>query len=509
MPRAQVEARIARACAMQPQGEHVLRLVNEGSVASGVAALLRALRYGHTEPMVEGPAAEDGRGALGLLGGGRGWHLCRLSAIGASTFALPSQRLADPPTGPKYDGSIEALAAEHAEPLASQLANHAKVRSRMLAHTLQAASAAWPIACCPSTIYPSDGALYPRTDVTPSEGRVQTASPPWPMVVVCRCSPRALLVGLRPVRERVCSHAAAMQPLPGRPVGSRAAKDRECGGNAPALPSTGCHCARRGWHGRGWRDASVSMEQRQQAQHRIPGPPAHVEPGDATPLLTAQVMGFVYGVARASRGPLTLSLRYEDASTLVYDDPLARSTCHLNAVRGARDVRGVALFFPQVVHMPSVYIPPTLPLLMCPFPEFEDGACMPLTLLLARPPYPQVPSDVHLSDWRALLRRPTQGRALLRRLLSAARAALATSFWADEGWRRSVLRPGVVDSVDDLRLHEIAALNAVPSQAQPAAGRPATRSPPHAPETGTTATVVGAWSASPSKHRAQWAGLRG
>ena len=117
-------------------------------------------------------------------------------------------------------------------------------------------------------------------------------------------------------------------------------------------------------------------------------------------------MGFIYGVGLSSRFPLTLSLRYEDPQTLVYDDPLARSTCHLNAV----------------------------------------------------------PSDVHLSDWRALLRQPTKGRALLHRLKSASEAAFATCFYHDELWRESVLRPGAVATVEELFPLAIAALNAVPSQ---------------------------------------------
>jgi hypothetical protein len=169
--RAQVEARIIRATAMQPKGEHVLRLINEGTVTSGVAALLRALRYGQIKPTAEGPAAGDGRGALGLLGGGCGWHLCCLSAIGAATYVLPAQRLADSPTAPKYDGSVMELAAEHSEPIASQLANQAKVRQKL---------PRFPSPVC-------FWAATPRSlaDTTPSEGELQAPSQERPMGVVC------------------------------------------------------------------------------------------------------------------------------------------------------------------------------------------------------------------------------------------------------------------------------------------------------------------------------------
>ena len=122
------------------------------------------------------------------------------------------------------------------------------------------------------------------------------------------------------------------------------------------------------------------------------------------------VMGFVYGVGRGAKFALRLSLRHESADTLVYDDPLARSTCHLNAV----------------------------------------------------------PSDVHLPDWRHLLLQPTKALALLRRLEERAWEAVEAGVYAHPGWRAEVLRPGAVAEAAELRPHCIAALNAVPLSVTPA-----------------------------------------
>ena len=79
------------------------------------------------------------------------------------------------------------------------------------------------------------------------------------------------------------------------------------------------------------------------------------------------ICGFIYGVASSSSSSsLALSLRREEERVLVYDDMLARSTCHLNAV----------------------------------------------------------PTDVHLPDWRWLLRRPAAAKELMGRLEAAAWAAV-------------------------------------------------------------------------------------
>ena len=119
-------------------------------------------------------------------------------------------------------------------------------------------------------------------------------------------------------------------------------------------------------------------------------------------------MGFVYGVAKTERFPLKLSLRLEEPTTLVYDDPLARSTCHLNAI----------------------------------------------------------PTEVHLPDWRWLLVNPQRGLALMRRLDDAAWRAVEAGFCGYAPWCETVLKPGALSSRSDLRPHCIAALNAVVSQYQ-------------------------------------------
>ena len=120
------------------------------------------------------------------------------------------------------------------------------------------------------------------------------------------------------------------------------------------------------------------------------------------------LMGFVYGCARSLKFPLKLSLRAETPETLVYDDLLARSTVHLNSI----------------------------------------------------------PADVHIPDFRWLLLQPAKGKALMQRLEQAAWDAVKTTVYAHPKWREEILRPGAIESVDELRPHCIFALNAVPSQYQ-------------------------------------------
>lgn len=119
-------------------------------------------------------------------------------------------------------------------------------------------------------------------------------------------------------------------------------------------------------------------------------------------------MGFVYGVAKTKNFPLKLSMRLQEPTMLVYDDPLARATCHMNAI----------------------------------------------------------PTNVHLPDWRWLLTRPADALPLLRRLEDAAWRAVEANFYSNDGWRASVLREGACPTSAALRPHCIAALNAVVSQYQ-------------------------------------------
>lgn len=295
---AEVESRIARALAQEPKGEHVLSIVNEGTVAQGTAAVLRALRFGrHSVQMRRSAAAAGAAGVvecsaepseavelvgpagrrLGLLGAGAEWHLARLSAIGVVSLAPPAQLRAT--TTPRHDDDVAGFRTTHPH-LAHQLVNRSKVCASCGKH-------------CAVTLAACNG----------------------------------------------------------------------CGADLASAAET--------------------------ETENVP-------------------MAFVYGIARGARGPLCVSLRYEDESTLVYDDPLARASCHLNAV----------------------------------------------------------PADVHLRDWRSLLRRPAAARELLGGLQRAAAAALERSFYADEGWRGAALRPGAVGSAAELHSHAIAALSAVPSQYQ-------------------------------------------
>ena len=119
-------------------------------------------------------------------------------------------------------------------------------------------------------------------------------------------------------------------------------------------------------------------------------------------------MGFVYGVAKTKNFPLKLSMRLQEPTMLVYDDPLARATCHMNAI----------------------------------------------------------PTNVHLPDWRWLLTRPADALPLLRRLEDAAWRAVEANFYSNDGWRASVLREGACPTSAALRPHCIAAFNAVVSQYQ-------------------------------------------
>eukprot|EP00929_Paragymnodinium_shiwhaense_P027347 TRINITY_DN16066_c0_g2_i1.p1 TRINITY_DN16066_c0_g2~~TRINITY_DN16066_c0_g2_i1.p1 ORF type:complete len:431 (-),score=53.87 TRINITY_DN16066_c0_g2_i1:125-1417(-) len=119
-------------------------------------------------------------------------------------------------------------------------------------------------------------------------------------------------------------------------------------------------------------------------------------------------MGFVYGARDSSRGPLTLSMRWESADLMVYDDLLARGTCHLNAI----------------------------------------------------------PCDCHVPDWRHLLRNPAKAIAMLRRMDDACWKVFHEQFWCDEKWRATNLREGAFETAEDFRREIYAGINSVPSQFQ-------------------------------------------
>ncbi|CAK0847719.1 unnamed protein product, partial [Prorocentrum cordatum] len=119
-------------------------------------------------------------------------------------------------------------------------------------------------------------------------------------------------------------------------------------------------------------------------------------------------MGFIYGVESTDRGPLGLSMRSEDGQVLVYDDLLARGSCHLNAI----------------------------------------------------------PAEFHLPDWRYLLRSPSRGLALMARFEEACWKVTREQFWENRAWREATFREGAFASAEDFRSQIYAGVNSVPSQFQ-------------------------------------------
>jgi hypothetical protein len=101
---------------------------------------------------------------------------------------------------------------------------------------------------------------------------------------------------------------------------------------------------------------------------------------------------------------LTVSLRYEDEESLVFDDLLALSPCHLNSV----------------------------------------------------------PTTAYIPDWRYLLKDPAQGLALIDRLFGRCWQAVEEQFYADEAWRAKILKSGV--TLAQLKDHVVAGFNYPPSQ---------------------------------------------
>lgn len=120
--------------------------------------------------------------------------------------------------------------------------------------------------------------------------------------------------------------------------------------------------------------------------------------------------GFVFGVARCAHFALTISARVQTPRVLVFDDPLALSCCHLNAV----------------------------------------------------------PTQDYLPDWRFLLRRPAAGLALVRELRAHCDRAVREQFLANREWRAKVLRNDSDENDDDEAVLgcALAGFNLPPSQFQ-------------------------------------------
>jgi hypothetical protein len=118
--------------------------------------------------------------------------------------------------------------------------------------------------------------------------------------------------------------------------------------------------------------------------------------------------GFVYGL-RKGPFPLSVSLRYQDERTLVFDDLLALGPFHVNAI----------------------------------------------------------PTDVYAADWRFLLRDPARGLALVNRLHEQCCNILRTQFLGSPAWRAALLSDAAQKlSDDELVRSTMSGFNFPPSQYQ-------------------------------------------
>ena len=118
--------------------------------------------------------------------------------------------------------------------------------------------------------------------------------------------------------------------------------------------------------------------------------------------------GFVFGIARGPF-PFTISLRAQTPRTLVFDDLLALSPCHVNAI----------------------------------------------------------PTDAYLPDIRGLFARPRAGLALVDRLFGAVWGVARAQFLGRAGWARRVMGAEAAGlPAEAIRAHAITGFNFPPSQYQ-------------------------------------------
>lgn len=117
--------------------------------------------------------------------------------------------------------------------------------------------------------------------------------------------------------------------------------------------------------------------------------------------------GFVFGIERCKAFPLTISVRKQTPTLLVFDDILSLAPCHLNVI----------------------------------------------------------PTDRYIPDWRFLLRRPADSLVLMRTLAAAAKDSIRTAFLANDAWRAATFKEGS-GTVDDILDATIMGLNFPPSQYQ-------------------------------------------
>lgn len=117
------------------------------------------------------------------------------------------------------------------------------------------------------------------------------------------------------------------------------------------------------------------------------------------------MMGFIFGVERTLKLPLMISIRRQSDTVIVFDDLLAMSSCHLNALLTSH----------------------------------------------------------YCQDWRWLLRDPVTASGLLNEMVNEAWQT-TLSFWANERWRKFVYREGV--TLEMVRDNIICGFNSPPSQFQ-------------------------------------------
>lgn len=122
--------------------------------------------------------------------------------------------------------------------------------------------------------------------------------------------------------------------------------------------------------------------------------------------------GFVFGIERCKAFPLTISVRKQTPSVLVFDDILSLAPCHLNVI----------------------------------------------------------PTDKYIPDWRFLLRRPAAALDVLRSLEANAKEVIRTAFLANDAWRTATYKEAgsgcSSSSVEDILAATIMGLNFPPSQYQ-------------------------------------------
>lgn len=115
---------------------------------------------------------------------------------------------------------------------------------------------------------------------------------------------------------------------------------------------------------------------------------------------------FAFGIAKSSF-PYTISIRFQSPEYLVFDDLLANSSCHINAI----------------------------------------------------------PTSVHIPDWRYLLTNPQEGLKIVRNLLKYAEKVVKEQFLANQAWRKKYLKDATITPAEFLQF-AMAGMNYPPSQFQ-------------------------------------------